>query len=137
LPNNPNKKKQVFKRVGYDLGLLPKPKAARTSASISPAIMEKVQKFYITYAISWQTPGKRDTKTIKENGKNVIYCTTFEKIQVRKHSLYLKLTSITLFLIFSNSSYLGVSISRSSFAKLRPKYVLHKKTLPDRSYVCV
>jgi hypothetical protein len=33
LPNNPNKKKQVFQRVGQDLGLLPKPKAARTSAN--------------------------------------------------------------------------------------------------------
>ena len=32
---------------------------------------------------------------------------------------------------------IGVSISRSSFAKLRPKHVLYKRTLPHRTCLCV
>jgi hypothetical protein len=73
LPDNPNKKKQVFERVGHSLGLLLKPKAARTSATIPAALVEKVQKFYTNNEISWPAPGKRDTKTVKENGINVKY----------------------------------------------------------------
>ena len=63
----------MLERVSHTLGLLPKPKAARTSATIPPATIEKIQKFYTNDEISWQAPGKRDTKTVKENGVNVKY----------------------------------------------------------------
>ena len=73
LPNNPNKKKQVFENLGHSLGLLSKQGAARTSAALPSALVEKIQKFYTSNEISWQAPGKRDTKTVKENGINVKY----------------------------------------------------------------
>ncbi len=61
----------MSERIGYSLGLLSKSKAARTPASIPPAYNRKTQKFYANDEIFWQAPGKRDTKTVEENGIHV------------------------------------------------------------------
>lgn len=149
LPHNSRKKKQVVESVARDLGLLSKRKATRTSVNLPPTLIEKVQKFYASNDISWQAPGKRDTKTVKENGTKVQYQKRYLLYSISevfelfieqnpgRWMLYLKLISILLFTIVTYSHYVGMSISRSSFAKSRPKHVVYKRTLPHRSCLCV
>ncbi|CAF1638745.1 unnamed protein product [Rotaria magnacalcarata] len=64
-------KKQVLEHICQDLGILPKPKAARIQSKIPASVRTKVEQFYLKDYISWQAPGKRDHKTIKENGLKV------------------------------------------------------------------
>ena len=60
-----------MRSLTHSLGIAPVPKAVRTQAAISDADVQKVQKFYELDSISWQAPGKRDTKTVRENGVKV------------------------------------------------------------------
>jgi hypothetical protein len=92
-----------LQHISQDVGLVPKPKIIRTHAQIEASLVKKVQDFYLLDSVSWQAPGKRDTKTIKENGIKVkyqkrhllfnireVYELFMEKIQVRKCATYLK-----------------------------------------------
>ncbi|CAF4537280.1 unnamed protein product, partial [Rotaria magnacalcarata] len=71
LPKTMAQKKQVLEHICQDLGILPKPKAARIQSKIPASVRTKVEQFYLKDYISWQAPGKRDHKTIKENGLKV------------------------------------------------------------------
>jgi len=68
-----NQQKQVLQRVNEELGITTKKKAVRVQQQISSAVMKTVQEFYKLDAISWQAPGKRDTKVVNENGVKVKY----------------------------------------------------------------
>ncbi|CAF0921078.1 unnamed protein product, partial [Didymodactylos carnosus] len=125
LPNDPSQQKQVLQHAGQTLGLLPTPKAERTQSNIPARVIKQIESFYKQDSISWQAPGKRDCVTVKENGVKV-------KRQ-KRHLLYNIREVYELFML----EYPNVVISRSSFAKLRPKFVLYKKTFAHRVCICV
>lgn len=56
-----------MRSLSQSLGIAPVPKAVQAQAAISDVVVQKVQKFFELDSISWQDPGKRDTKTVKEN----------------------------------------------------------------------
>lgn len=68
LPKNLDRQKEVVRSLSHSLGITPAPKGVRAQAAISDANVQKVQKFYELDSVSWQAPGKRDTKTVRENG---------------------------------------------------------------------
>ncbi len=68
-----NHQKQVLQRVSEELGITPKTKAVRIQQKIPPSVVKTIQEFYKLDTISWQAPGKRDTKVVKENGVKVKY----------------------------------------------------------------
>ncbi|CAF3951677.1 unnamed protein product [Adineta steineri] len=125
LPTNPDKQHQILTRVGQNLGLFPKPTPHRQQASIPMDVIQKVQDFYKNDNISWQAPGKRDYVTVRENGTRVKYQKRFLLFNIREvHQLFIQ----------DNP---GLSIGPSSFAKLRPKFVLSKNCLAHRVCVCI
>jgi len=73
LPNDQNKQHQILKRVGENLGIFQKPKLDRTQARIPKTAIKKIQDFYEKDSISWQTPGKRDYITVREDGIRIRY----------------------------------------------------------------
>ena len=71
MPKHLDKRKQVLQSVCQSLGILPKLKAIRKSTQAPDSLVKKIQEFYLSESISWQASGKRDTKTVKENGVKV------------------------------------------------------------------
>ncbi|CAF4195896.1 unnamed protein product, partial [Rotaria magnacalcarata] len=78
LPKTMAQKKQVLEHICQDLGILPKTKAARIQSKIPASVRTKVEQFYLKDYISWQAPGKRDHKTIKENGLKLTQIISFK-----------------------------------------------------------
>ncbi len=68
-----DQQKQVLQRVNEDLGIASKTKSVRVQPQIPSSVVKTVQEFYKLDTISWQAPGKRDTKVVKENGVKVKY----------------------------------------------------------------
>ncbi len=73
MPKNVNQQKQIIQRVSEDLGITSKKKIVRVQPQIPPSVVKLVEEFYKLDTISWQAPGKRDTKVVKENGVKVKY----------------------------------------------------------------
>ena len=80
LPFNSPKKFEVVKRLAQSVGLLAPTQYPRTARKLADATVQKVVSFYERDDVSWQEPGKRDSVTIKRDGK-------YEKIQRRHLSL--------------------------------------------------
>ncbi|CAF1049472.1 unnamed protein product [Adineta ricciae] len=103
LPSNTPKKFEVVKRLAQS----------------------EVVNFYERDDVSWQAPGKRDTVTIKRDGKS-------EKIQ-RRHLLFNLRELHGLYQL----QFPQYPISRAAFQDLRPSHVKPLSTLSQRVCVCV
>lgn len=109
-----------------NLGIIDTPKIyQRNSASISLALKEKAKDFYCRDDISYQAPGKRDSITVKDNGK---------KLKVQKR--YLLYTLNEVYRLFLNENT-DDRISCSSFKELRPPNVLYKSLTPHNMCTCL
>ncbi|XP_063222995.1 uncharacterized protein LOC134531238 [Bacillus rossius redtenbacheri] len=118
LPSSPTKKravvhqlvKYIFSKAGQTLCATEK---SPTLRALKPETEKKVRDFYNSDEISWQAPGKRDYKLIK----NV---ETGEKVQEQKSYILMKVDeALALFKEKCNDAE-----SRSKFYQLRPQNVL-------------
>ena len=125
LPYKSPKKFEVINRLAQSVGLLPPPQHPRVARKLTEATVEKVLAFYERDDISWQAPGKRDTVTIKRNGKS-------EKIR-RRHLLFNLRELHGLYQL----ELPQFPISRAAFQDLRPPHVKPLSTLSQRVCVCV
>ncbi|CAF1114752.1 unnamed protein product, partial [Rotaria magnacalcarata] len=114
-------------------GLVPKSKHQRITLQLADKLKIDIHNFYqrddISYQrddISYQLPGKRDTVVVKEDdGKKVTY---------QKRILINNLRETYELFKDENKS---VDLSRSSFADLRPAFVVSKSALTHRNCLCV
>ena len=125
LPSNSPKKFEVIKRLAQSVGLLPPPQHPRTARKLTDGTVQKVVTFHERDDVSWQAPGKRDTVTIKRDGKS-------EKIQ-RRHLLFNLRELHGLYQL----EFPQFPISRAAFQDLRPPHVKPLSTLSQRVCVCV
>ena len=72
-----------------------------------------------------QAPGKRDTVVVRKNSERK----TFQKC-------HLSMTIMEAYQIFKKK-HTHISIAKSKFAELRPKYVLYSVDLPENVCTCI
>ncbi|CAF1514376.1 unnamed protein product, partial [Didymodactylos carnosus] len=125
LPKDISKQREIIKRVSETLGLTPKTTHKRTAPTLTVKTKQDVIQLYQRDDISWQAPGKRDTIVVRQNGT---------KITIQKRHLLYDIREVHQMFIADNP---GTSISRSTFANLRPEHVLYKSTLAHRVCVCI
>ncbi|CAF4314660.1 unnamed protein product [Didymodactylos carnosus] len=93
---------------------------------LADKLKNDVHNFYLRNDISYQSPGKRDTVIIKEDDGS--------KATYQKRILFNNLReTYELFKEENGNVYLG----RSSFAELRPPFVVPKAALTHRNCLCV
>ncbi|CAF3618617.1 unnamed protein product [Rotaria socialis] len=121
-----SKKKVVIQHLAEKFGLVPKSKHQRITLQLADKLKTDVHNFYQRDDISYQLPGKRDTVVVKDDdGKKVTY---------QKRILINNLRETYEFFKDENKS---VDLSRSSFADLRPVFVVSKSALAHRNCLCV
>ncbi|CAF3615613.1 unnamed protein product [Rotaria sp. Silwood1] len=126
LPKCDKKKKVIIQHLAQQIGLIPKSKHKRTTAQFTDKVKIDVYNFYIQDDISYQLPGKKDTVVVKENdGSNVTY---------QKRVLFYNLRETYELFKEENDN---VSLSCSSFADLRPQFVILKAALAHRNCLCL
>ena len=116
------KKKVLIRHLAESCGLIPKPTHQRIMVQISEKVKNDVQNFYLRDDILYQLPGKRDSIVIREADRS-------KTIHQKRILLSSLLENYELF-IEENSN---ISISRSSFAELRPPFVIPKAALAHRN----
>lgn len=126
LPKCDRKKKVVVKHLAEKFGLIPKPKHQRTSLQLADNIKDDVQDFYLRDDISYQLPGKRDTVVVKDDDGS--------KLTYQKRILLNNLRETYELFKEENSN---VDIGRSSFAELRPAFVITTASLAHRNCLCL
>ena len=126
LPKCDMKKKVIVKHLAESYNLIPKSKHQRTSLKLADKLKNDVYNFYIRDDISYQLPGKKDTIIVREkDGSKVIY---------QKRILFNNLREN--FELFKEENK-DVDLSRSSFAQLRPPFVVPKAALAHRNCLCL
>ncbi|CAF1985414.1 unnamed protein product [Rotaria magnacalcarata] len=126
LPKCDGKKKVVIQHLAEKFGLVPKSKHQRITLQLADKLKIDIHNFYQRDDISYQLPGKRDTVVVKEDdGKKVTY---------QKRILINNLRETYELFKDENKS---VDLSRSSFADLRPAFVVSKSALTHRNCLCV
>ncbi|CAF1125761.1 unnamed protein product [Adineta steineri] len=128
LPQDPSKKRIVIQTIAQSLGLISQSHHKRSTRQLSLKVKDDVIKFYCRDDISYQMPGKRDTIVVRENGTKSTHQKRILLYNIREvHQLFL-------------SEYSGSTsdpvIVRTSFAELRPRYVLIKSLMSHRVCVC-
>jgi hypothetical protein len=125
LPKCDKKKKVVIQHLAETFGLIPKSKHQRTTVQLADQLKNDVHNFYLRDDISYQLPGKRDTVVVKEDDGS--------KVTHQKRILFNNLReTYELFKEENDNVYL----SRSSFAELRPSFVIPKAALTHRNCLC-
>ena len=119
-------RKLLVQHLAKQFCLLPKSKHQRTSLQLTDTIKTDVRNFYLRDDISYQLPGKRDTMVVKDDDGNKV--TYQERILLNN-----LLETFELF----KEEYNNVDIGRSSFAELRPAFVVPKATLAHRNCLCL
>ncbi|CAF1536035.1 unnamed protein product, partial [Rotaria sp. Silwood1] len=126
LPKCDKKKKVIIQHLAETFGLIPKSKHQRTTIQLADKLKNDVHNFYLRDDISYQLPGKRDTVVIKEDDRS--------KVTYQKRILFNNLReTYELFKEENDNVYL----SRSSFAELRPPFVIPKAALTHRNCLYV
>ncbi|CAF4086687.1 unnamed protein product [Adineta steineri] len=128
LPQDPSKKKIVIQTIAQSLGLISQSHHKRSTRQVSLKVKDDIIKFYCRDDISYQMPGKRDTIVVRENGTKSTHQKRILLYNIREaHQLFLSeyCTSIS-----------DPVIARTSFAELRPGYVLIKALMSHRVCVC-
>ena len=126
LPKCDRKKKVVVQHLAKQFGLISKSKHQRTSLQLADKVKTEVENFYLRDDISYQLSGKRDVVVVKDsNGSKVTY---------QKRILLNNLRET--FELFKEENN-NVNISRSSFAELRPAFVIPKAALAHRNCLCL
>ncbi|CAF1310453.1 unnamed protein product [Adineta ricciae] len=126
LPANKNKQIELIHKIAEDLNVLQlEKKYERTNQSIPSEVKKKVFDYYIRDDISYQSPGKRDTITVKENGA---------KLKLQRRYLLFSLRELYELFIQENPQ---IKLSLSSFQDLRPSNVLYKSSIPHNVCVCI
>ncbi|CAF4522087.1 unnamed protein product, partial [Didymodactylos carnosus] len=126
LPKCDLKKKVVIQHVAQSLGLIPKSMHKRTALQLADKLKNDVHNFYLRDDVSYQLPGKKDTIVVKEDDGS--------KVTYQKRILFNNLCeNYELFKEENNN----VSLSRSSFAELRPPFVVQKAALAHRNCLCL
>ncbi|CAF1405962.1 unnamed protein product [Didymodactylos carnosus] len=124
LPKCDLKKKAVVQHLAQEFGLISKPTHQRSSLQLSDKLKKVVHSFYIQDDISYQLPGKGDTIVVKDDLGNI---TTS-----RKRILFYNLCEN--YELFKEENK-NINLNRSTFAVLRPPFVVPKAYLAHR--ICV
>jgi len=120
------KKKVVIQHLAQNVGLIPKPTHQRSTLQLSDKLKTDIHNFYVRDDISYQLPGKRDTVVVKkDDGSKVTY---------QKRILLNNLRENYELFIEENKT---ISLSHSSFAHLRPPFVVPKAALAHRNCLCL
>ncbi|CAM4848043.1 unnamed protein product [Rotaria magnacalcarata] len=125
LPKDLGKKKEVVRVLAQTVGILPRKDHQRTTRKLSSTTQNSIVSFYCRDDISYQMPGKRDTIVVNDNGQK----TTYQK----RILLYTIREAYELFLAENP----GISLGRTVFADVRPKYVVVKSSMAHRVCVCI
>ena len=126
LPIAKDKQIELVRHIAQDLSIVDSPKSyERNSSSIPIDIKEKVKEFFYRYDITYQTPGRRDSIVIKQDGV---------KHKVQKRYLLYSLNEVYQLFINENAN---LKISCSSFKALRPMNILYKSSTPHNVCVCL
>ena len=106
--------------------MISKPTHNRTTTQLTDQLKNDVYNFYLRDDVSYQLPGKRDTVVVKgDDGSKKTY---------QKRVLFNSLReNYELFKEENNNVFL----SRSSFAELRPPFVVLKAALAHRNCLCL
>ncbi|CAF0750698.1 unnamed protein product [Didymodactylos carnosus] len=124
LPQDPSKKKLVIQAIAQSIGLLGQSIHKRTTRQLSCKLKDDSVKFYCRDDILYQMPGKRDTIVARQNGTKSTHQKRILLYNIREvHQLFLL-------------EHSGSDIARTSFAELRPQYVLIKALMSHRVCVC-
>lgn len=126
LPQCDNKKKVIVQHLAEKFGLLLKSTHQRTSLRLADKLKDDIHNFYVRNDISYQLPGKRDTVVVKDDDGN--------KVTYQKRILLNNLRENYEFFKEENKN---VNLSRSSFAELRPVFVIPKAALAHRNCLCL
>ncbi|KAG8171901.1 hypothetical protein JTE90_017788 [Oedothorax gibbosus] len=132
LPSTPRRRKVVVSKLAIEESLV-EPKQLlfqnetdETNEDSDAHVVEKlVEKFYEQDDISRIAPGKKDVM--------VIHTSNGEKITKQKRHLFTSLKEAHALFLQQHPS---ISLGRSKFAKLRPKYVLLNSKLPHNVCMC-
>jgi len=120
------KKKVVIQHLAQNVGLIPKPTHQCSTLQLSDKLKTDIHNFYVRDDISYQLPGKRDTVVVKkDDGSKVTY---------QKRILLNNLRENYELFMEENKT---ISLSRSSFADLRPPFVVPKAALAHRNCLCL
>ena len=126
LPKCDSKKNVIIQHLAQDVGLIPKPTHKRIALQLGDKLKNEVRNFYLRDDILYQLPGKKDTIVVKEDDGS--------KITYQKRILFNNLREN--YELFKEENK-NVSLSRSSFAELKPPFVLSKAALAHRNCLCV
>ena len=128
LPLSLRKRTAVIKKLAMNTSISlqsPLAKTKKITTNISDHVIEIVKNFYARDDILRQAPGKRDTVVVKENNERK----TFQK-------RHLSMTIMEAYQTFKNE-HTNISIGKSKFAELRPKYVRYSSDLPQNVCTCI
>ncbi|XP_063219709.1 uncharacterized protein LOC134529494 [Bacillus rossius redtenbacheri] len=134
LPNSPTKKQAVVRQLMKESFSTPEDELFKAQKFLAPRgklyrkeDLETARNFFENDDISWQTSGKRDCITVKNEvtGKK-------EKKQKR----FLMMSVVEAHQKFSEL-YPEIHISRSKFFEMRPKHVKPIKDTPHNVCVCI
>ncbi|CAF4615066.1 unnamed protein product [Rotaria socialis] len=122
LPQDPAKQKLVIQAITQSIGLLGPSFPKRNTRHLSCKLKDDIVKFYCRDDISYQMPGKRDTIVVRQNGTKSTHQKRILLYNIRKvHQLFL-----------SERSGSALDLSKTSFAELRPQYVMIKALMSHR-----
>ena len=126
LPKCDVKKKAIVQHLAQTVGLIPKPTHQRTALQLDDKLKNDVHNFYLRDDISYQLPGKRDTVVVKQDDGSKI-----------THQKRILLNNLRENYELFKEENLNVNLSRSSFAELRPPFVVPKAALAHRNCLCL
>lgn len=126
LPSSPSKKIAVVKRlaselVGPEMDLIFTKRRSGKINRLSDAELEKVKNFFLRDDVSYQTPGRKDTKLI--NG-------------VQMQLKYMVMTVGECYQLFKEENA-QIKIGKSLFYASRPKHVRLNSQTPSNMCVCI
>ncbi|CAF1108331.1 unnamed protein product [Rotaria sp. Silwood1] len=126
LPKCGLKKKVIIQHIAQSVGLVRKSTHKRTTQQLADKLKNDVHNFYLRDDVSYQLPGKRDTVVVKEDDGS--------KVTYQKRILFNNLREN--YELFKEENK-NVLLNRTSFAELRPPFVVPKAALAHRNCLCL
>ncbi len=105
--------------------MIPKPTYKRTAFQVADKLKNDVHNFYLRDDISYQLTGKKDTVVVKDDDGS--------KVTYQKRILFNNLREN--YELFKEENK-NVTLNRSSFAELRPPFVVPKAASAHRKWLC-